>query len=153
MKDGIQNLESLLERFDIKPPEDNLLNSLSSKLKMFFSKSTGNDVYVETPYQNHIIDEMVQTIQKSDFCLVGPKGCGKSLLVNKVSEILEQGTETIVLYQDMTSRDLIQQRSTSDNGNTVWVFSPLVNAALEGKIAILDGIHRIHPSTLSVLHR
>ncbi|XP_045461527.1 von Willebrand factor A domain-containing protein 8 [Harmonia axyridis] len=156
LKDGIQNLESLLEKFAIFPTEDtsNLLNSLSSKFKMFFGKSTpNNSLYVETPYQNHFIEDMVQTIRVADYCIVGPKGCGKSLLVNKVSEILGQETETIVLYQDMTSRDLIQQRSTLDNGDTIWVFSPLVNAALEGKIAILDGIHRIHPSTLSVLHR
>ncbi|XP_044761445.1 von Willebrand factor A domain-containing protein 8 [Coccinella septempunctata] len=154
LKDGIQNLESLLSRFNITPPEDNLLNTLSSKFKMFFSKNAnGASLYVETPYQNQVIEDMVQTIGVSDYCIVGPKGCGKSLLVNKVSEILGQETETIVLYQDMTSRDLIQQRSTLDNGDTIWVFSPLVNAALEGKIAILDGIHRIHPSTLSVLHR
>lgn len=53
----------------------------------------------------------------------------------------------------MTSRDLIQQRDTLINGDTVWRNSPLVNAALEGKIAMLDGIHRVHTSTLSVLHR
>jgi hypothetical protein len=53
----------------------------------------------------------------------------------------------------MTSRDLIQQRTTLPNGDTVWRNSPLVTAALEGKLAILDGIHRIHASTLAVIHR
>jgi hypothetical protein len=53
----------------------------------------------------------------------------------------------------MTSRDLIQQRTTLPNGDTTWQNSPLVTAALEGKLAVLDGVHRIHPSTLAVIHR
>ena len=32
-------------------------------------------------------------------------------------------------------------------------YSPLVSAAIQGKVAILDGIHRIHRGTLAVLHR
>ncbi|KAJ9575372.1 hypothetical protein L9F63_025676, partial [Diploptera punctata] len=50
-------------------------------------------------------------------------------------------------------QDLIQQRTTLPNGDTIWQNSPLVTAALEGKMAVLDGIHRIHPSTLAVIHR
>jgi hypothetical protein len=48
---------------------------------------------------------------------------------------------------------LIQQRTTLPNGDTIWQNSPLVAAALEGKMALLDGIHKIHPSTLAVIHR
>ena len=44
----------------------------------------------------------------------------------------------------MTSRDLLQQRTTQPNGDTIWRYSPLVTAALEGKMAVLDGVHRIH---------
>ena len=53
----------------------------------------------------------------------------------------------------MTSRDLVQQRVTAPNGDTTWQLSPLVTAALEGKMAILDGVHRLHHGTLAVLHR
>lgn len=53
----------------------------------------------------------------------------------------------------MTARDLIQQRTTLPNGDTIWKYSPLVAAAVEGKLAILDGLHRLHSSTLSILHR
>ena len=53
----------------------------------------------------------------------------------------------------MTSRDLIQQRTTVQSGDTVWKDSPLVTAALQGKLAVLDGIHRVHPSTLAVIYR
>ena len=57
------------------------------------------------------------------------------------------------MYQDMTARDLLQQRTTLSNGDTIWRYSPLVMAALEGKMAVLDGIHRVHQGTLAVLHR
>ncbi|XP_047991835.1 von Willebrand factor A domain-containing protein 8-like [Leguminivora glycinivorella] len=52
----------------------------------------------------------------------------------------------------MTARDLVQQRTTLDNGDTVWRNSALVDAALKGHLAVLDGLHRIHASTLAVLH-
>uniref|UniRef100_A0A3Q2E0A9 von Willebrand factor A domain-containing protein 8 n=1 Tax=Cyprinodon variegatus TaxID=28743 RepID=A0A3Q2E0A9_CYPVA len=57
------------------------------------------------------------------------------------------------LIQDMTARDLLQQRYTLPNGDTAWRPSPLVTAALEGKLLLLDGIHRVNLGTLAVLSR
>ncbi|MEQ2206983.1 hypothetical protein XENOCAPTIV_005632 [Xenoophorus captivus] len=53
----------------------------------------------------------------------------------------------------MTARDLLQQRYTLPNGDTAWRPSPLVIAAMEGKLLILDGIHRVNLGTLAVLSR
>lgn len=53
----------------------------------------------------------------------------------------------------MTARDLLQQRYTLPNGDTAWRQSPLVTAALEGKLVVLDGIHRVNPGTLAILQR
>ena len=53
----------------------------------------------------------------------------------------------------MSARDLLQQRGTDSNGDTVWRYSPLVNAALEGRIAIVDGLDRLFPGTLALLNR
>lgn len=53
----------------------------------------------------------------------------------------------------MTARDLLQQRYTLPNGDTAWRSSPLVNAAREGKLVLLDGIHRVNAGTLAVLQR
>lgn len=55
--------------------------------------------------------------------------------------------------QDMTARDLLQQRYTLPNGDTAWRPSPLVTAAIEGKLLLLDGIHRVNLGTLAVLSR
>ena len=53
----------------------------------------------------------------------------------------------------MTARDLLQQRTTSPSGDTAWRFSPLVVAALEGSLAVLDGVHRVNAGTFAVLQR
>lgn len=53
----------------------------------------------------------------------------------------------------MTARDLLQQRFTLPNGDTAWRPSPLVTAAIEGKLLLLDGIHRVNLGTLAVLSR
>lgn len=109
--------------------------------------------FVQTPYQEQLLVQLLQSHLVGDFCVIGPRGCGKSATVNRLAALLNYQIEPIVLYQDMTSRDLIQQRTTLPNGDTIWQNSPLITAALEGKMAVLDGIHRIHPSTLAVIHR
>lgn len=88
-----------------------------------------------------------------DVCLIGPRGSGKSILVSEIARALNQRCETMVLFQDMTARDFVQQRTTTASGDTVWRDSPLISAAKNGSIAILDGMHRIHSGTISVLHR
>nr|XP_045609178.1 von Willebrand factor A domain-containing protein 8-like isoform X1 [Procambarus clarkii]XP_045609179.1 von Willebrand factor A domain-containing protein 8-like isoform X1 [Procambarus clarkii] len=109
--------------------------------------------FVFTPYHHKMLTEMIQSHSVGDFCIIGPRGCGKSAAVAKMAHMLGYQTEPILVYQDMTSRDLVQQRVTSDTGDTAWQFSPLVTAALDGKLAVLDGIHRLHHGTLAVLHR
>ncbi|KAG5885894.1 hypothetical protein JTB14_019153 [Gonioctena quinquepunctata] len=153
LKDGIQNLENLLSKLEVTPPSQERIPTLTEKITNFLKARMNNNSYVETKYQNELLESVCQTLDVADVCIVGTSGCGKSMLVNKVAEVLGREVENIVLYQDMTSRDLIQQRTTLDNGDTIWKFSPLVGAALEGKVAVLDGINRIHPSTLTVLHR
>lgn len=53
----------------------------------------------------------------------------------------------------MTARDLLQQRTTLSNGDTVWRPSPLLKAAFEGKIVVMDGLHRMNAGTLSTIQR
>ena len=53
----------------------------------------------------------------------------------------------ISLYQDMSSRDLLQQRDTDVNGNTVRRHSPLVKAVVEGRLvlmALIDFIRALY---------
>uniref|UniRef100_A0A4W4EPU4 von Willebrand factor A domain-containing protein 8 n=1 Tax=Electrophorus electricus TaxID=8005 RepID=A0A4W4EPU4_ELEEL len=109
--------------------------------------------FISTPSHARMLAEMMQSHLVKDICLIGPKGCGKSAIAREFAEILGYSTEPIMLYQDMTARDLLQQRYTLPNGDTAWRPAPLVSAAREGKLAVLDGIHRVNLGTLAVLSR
>ena len=116
------------------------------------SVNTSKD-FVTTPYHSWLMADILLSHSTSDICVVGPRGCGKSALVQNLGDLLGYKTETIQLYQDMTARDLLQQRTTTDTGDTVWRMSPLVAAALNGQLAVLDGLHRVHKGSLAVIQR
>ena len=87
-------------------------------------------------------------------CLVAGKGAGKSALVRVLARVLgysEEHTTTVHLYKDMGSRDLLLRRATDKTGNTIWEPQPLVTAAIDGGLVVLDGIHRLPPDTLSII--
>lgn len=109
--------------------------------------------FIHTNYQSHLLSEIIQSYAIGDICLIGAKGSGKSILVSRIAHLLNQSIEPMVLYQDMTARDFLQQRSTTPTGDTIWNDSPLIRAAKNGTIAVLDGIHRLHSSTLAILFR
>ena len=87
----------------------------------------------------------------ADFCILGSRGSGKSTILEEFARRLGYETETIVLYQDMNSRELIQQRRMLSNGDTIWEDSQLVRAAKKGALCILDGLEKIHWSTAEIL--
>eukprot|EP00948_MAST-09A_sp_MAST-9A-sp1_P002850 g2850.t1 len=58
------------------------------------------------------------------------------------------------LFKDMTTRDLIQRRVTSDaTGATGWADSPLITAAKTGQVCILDGAQHLGGDALASLKR
>ncbi len=78
---------------------------------------------------------------------------GKSAVARVFAHVLGYDCELFSLFKDMTARDLFQRRATDAQGNTRWEDSPLVTAARHGRLAILDGVHRLAPDTLNVLQR
>ncbi|XP_075055872.1 von Willebrand factor A domain-containing protein 8 isoform X1 [Mixophyes fleayi] len=114
---------------------------------------SGSSQFIRTSTHEQLLAEMMQSHMVKDMCLIGGKGCGKSVIAKEFADMLGYEVEPVMLYQDMTARDLLQQRYTLSNGDTAWRQSPLVMAALEGKLVILDGIHRVNPGTLAVLQR
>ena len=81
------------------------------------------------------------------------QGIGKSVLINEFARRLGYEIEPVMLYWDMTARDLCQQRVTLANGDTSWRLTPLIDAALKGRLAVLDGINKLDMGTLAVLQR
>jgi MoxR-like ATPase len=83
--------------------------------------------------------------------LVGEKGWGKTHLAKQFSERFE--AVTLLLYEDMTARDLLQRRQTKPNGDTIWRDSVVVEAALKGGIVILDGVDQLKPGSIASIQR
>ncbi|OWF39225.1 von Willebrand factor A domain-containing protein 8 [Mizuhopecten yessoensis] len=174
-KDGRLAVERILQKFElmdgkkqkhlkitsIKPRDDGstqvVLNErfpLSVNNGLFpQDNKVGGRNFVMTKYHESLLSELMLSHMCKDLCIVGPKGSGKSALVGELAVLLGYHIEPIMLYQDMTSRDLLQQRITLPNGDTSWRLSPLVTAAMEGSLAVLDGVHRINQGSFSILHR
>ncbi|KAJ6661690.1 hypothetical protein lerEdw1_013212 [Lerista edwardsae] len=114
---------------------------------------SGPSGFIKTSSHEQLLAEMMQSHMVKDICLIGEKGCGKTVVAKEFAAALGYNIEPLMLYQDMTARDLLQQRYTLPNGDTSWRPSPLITAALEGKLVVLDGIHRVNLGTLAVLQR
>lgn len=69
--------------------------------------------YVETNYQNNLLANLLESHLVSDICLIGPKGCGKSITVQTLANLLGYEVEPVVLYQASLS-ELIQINKLSN---------------------------------------
>ncbi len=108
---------------------------------------------METPYLREQLAELALSHAVGDVCLAGGRGAGKSALGLAFARQFGYEVDTLLLHPEMSARDLLQQRATLPNGDTEWRHSPLVRAALEGRLLLLDGLHRLHRATFSALHR
>lgn len=100
-----------------------------------------------------MLTELILSHSIGDLCLIGPKGCGKSLIIDQFASLLNYPIEHFVLYKDLSARELLQQRITNEHGDTLWQNTPLVQAALHGRLLVLDGIHRLNNDTMVSLQR
>ena len=110
-------------------------------------------LFYPTGGRQHQLVDILASLSVGDVALIGNRGVGKQTLANEAARLLGLKVEPVLLYQDMSARDLLQQRVTDDKGDTIWRYSPLVNAAIEGRIAIIDGLDRLFPGTLALLNR
>ena len=113
-----------------------------------------------TDFQKVIIhDVSIDLKNEKHVCILGSKGCGKSYMLNEIGKRYgaTSSIRIMPLYQEMTARDLLQRRSTTstseeqakegraldgdqdDLSSTTWQDSPLITAAKNGDICILDG--------------
>jgi MoxR-like ATPase len=111
------------------------------------------NTFTKVPEIEKALTELMQGYALNrDLCVVGLAGSGKTRLVDFFCKELKHKSTLVNCYRDMSARDLLLKRTTDDNGSTTWEMSPLLNGALNGEIVILDGIHRLEPDTLAVLH-
>ena len=108
--------------------------------------------FVSLAYHEEILSQMAVVHSAGlDFCVIGPRGCGKSTLVARFARVVGLRLQYFPLYKDMTSLDLFQKRSTLANGDTVWMPSPFTLACHSGGVVVLDGLDQVPASTLAVL--
>ncbi|KAI9009541.1 AAA domain-containing protein [Gaertneriomyces semiglobifer] len=110
--------------------------------------------FVNTPRYRDLVTRIAQAhAMGDDICLVGGKGTGKTSSIMRFVGLFGYNVETVHMYRDMTARDLLQRRGTRQDGSTFWEDSGLVRAALEGKLAVLDGLHWVRAGTIASLQR
>ncbi|VEU39285.1 unnamed protein product [Pseudo-nitzschia multistriata] len=87
----------------------------------------------------------------NDFLLVSSKGEGKTTLAQGFAATLGYDTTHLfAMNTEMTSHDLLARRSTDPStGETQWEDSPLMRAARQGEICVLDGVEKLRPDVLS----
>ncbi len=84
----------------------------SSELPLSGSQTSGSKTssYISNSYHESVLGELLQSHAVRDFCVIGPKGCGKTEVVNRFADILGYEVAPILLYADMSARDLLQVR-------------------------------------------
>lgn len=55
--------------------------------------------FVNTSYQDAILSDLALSHSASDMCIIGPRGCGKTAIVNRFATTFNYEVETISLYQ------------------------------------------------------
>ena len=92
--------------------------------------------------QTHpLLIKMLQhvAVTNSDLLLISNKGEGKTRLAKAFATALSYETEVVNLYKDISSRDLVVMRKLDTNkedaSTTAWQYSPLIDAAVSGKVS------------------
>jgi MoxR-like ATPase len=83
--------------------------------------------------------------------LTGPTGCGKTRLVEHMTEALGRPLYTVSCHDDLTSSDLVG-RFLVHGGDVEWIDGPLTRAVREGAVCYLDEVIEARRDTLAVLH-
>lgn len=102
---------------------------------------TGSETALfELAYQRHL-----------PVMLTGPTGCGKTRLVEHMSDALAHPLVTISCHDDLTSSDLVGRFLVS-GGDVIWQDGPLTRAVREGAICYLDEVVEARHDSLAILH-
>lgn len=89
--------------------------------------------------------------RRTPVLLLGPTGCGKTLLIERMAETLGRPLVTLTCHDDLTTADLVG-RHLIRGGDVEWQDGPLTAAMRAGAIFYLDEIVEARPDTLAMLH-
>ncbi|KAI4788894.1 hypothetical protein KUCAC02_035566 [Chaenocephalus aceratus] len=58
-----------------------------------------SSTFISTPSHSQLMADMMQSHMVKDICLIGAKGCGKSVIAKEFAEMLGYSIEPVMLYQ------------------------------------------------------
>lgn len=104
---------------------------------------------VMVPESQNALSAMIQEhASNRDILLIAEAGQGfKTRLCQHFASLLGYKIHLFPMYKEMTALDLLMRRASNDE----WVESPLLQAARNGQVCVLDGIDHLSPDTLSSL--
>ncbi|KAJ3103912.1 hypothetical protein HDU97_009724 [Phlyctochytrium planicorne] len=130
-------------------------NSYTSKLWAGNTQTpvTERHFFVETKYQRNVLFLLLVAHSVGDFCIIGDKGGGKSTIVRYFARLLGYRCHYFPLYAEMSARDLLQRRATNQRGDTIWIDSAIITAALLGDVVVLDQLEVLSFGVISTIQR
>ena len=101
----------------------------------------------------HLTSLLQSHFAGTDSLLLAPPGSAKSHLASLFATTLGYNANLFSLYKDMSTRDLLAVRGTTPEGETTYNYSPLIRAAIDGDLCILDGVDKLSPHSLQILQQ
>ncbi|AEH60071.1 ATPase associated with various cellular activities AAA_5 [Methanosalsum zhilinae DSM 4017] len=99
-----------------------------------------------------IIHEMIRARSLGEnVLLIGDAGTGKDWLAMMYGRIMGEDPIVVSLSEDMEGQELIASRGL-EAGLTVWEYSQIVNAYVNGRIIILDEVNKTRPGVCAILN-
>jgi len=105
--------------------------------------------YVPTGGEREIFRNAYE--RRTPVLLLGPTGCGKTLLIEEMAAALGRPLVTVTCHDDLTTADLVG-RHLIRGGDVTWQDGPLTTAVRTGAICYLDEIVEARADTLAMLH-
>uniref|UniRef100_A0A672TB47 VWFA domain-containing protein n=1 Tax=Sinocyclocheilus grahami TaxID=75366 RepID=A0A672TB47_SINGR len=79
--------------------------------------------FIGTPTHDRLLAEMMQSHLVKDICLIGAKGCGKSVIAREFADMLGYSIEPIMLYQVMSKHKKIIKTNQSQEDKLKIAFN------------------------------
>ena len=94
---------------------------------------------------------MKKALLKQDALLLGSHPAAMRGLVAQFANALERETECVSITRDTTESDLKQRRELS-GGSVLYINQPVVNAALHGRLLVIEGLEKAERNLLPVIN-
>jgi MoxR-like ATPase len=108
--------------------------------------------FFDIPSHVRVLRELLRSWSRGEraFLLMGNQGVGKNVIVDRLCQLVNYEREYLQLHRDSTIGQLTLQ-PTLDGGRIVWNDSPLVRAASEGLVLVVDEADKAPTEVVAIL--